>query len=428
MASMARIASVAGAERAPDSASDSYLRQGTRGFRRASAALVAGAFITYAVMYCTQPLLPAFTHEFHISPAEASLSISVTTGTLAICMLLAGSLSEAWGRKPVMTIALFATALLAMLSAFAPTFSTLLVIRAVQGIVLAGVPAIAMAYLSEEVYAPSLGYAMGMMIGGNAIGGMTGRISIGILTDISSWRIALAVTGLIGFASAVYFWRTLPPSRHFAARPLALGALGRSLVSHLQDPGLRCLYGIGFLLMGSFVTLYNYIGFALMAPPYHLSQSAIGWIFALYLVGTFASTWMGHLADRLGRRRVLWIGVGIMLVGALLTLAAPLVIKIFGLAVFTFGFFSAHSIASSWIGRRALHDKAQASALYLFTYYVGGSIGGTVGGLFWAWGGWASVIGMIVALVLLAAVLTVRLAAIHPLAGTAAISRQLPIA
>lgn len=398
-------------------AAESHLRRGTASYRNASLALFAGAFITYAVMYCTQPLLPIYTREFHITPAEASLSISVTTSALAIAMLLAGSLSEAWGRKPVMTIALFATAALAVLGAFAPTFPALLVVRAVQGIVLAGVPAIAMAYLSEEVYAPSLGYAMGMMIGGNALGGLAGRISIGIVTDISSWRIALAVLGLIGLAAAVYFWRTLPPSRHFERRPLTLSSLGAALLRHLRDPGLLWLYGIGFLLMGSFVTMYNYIGFHLSAPPYNLSQSIISWIFVLYLVGVFSSTWMGHLADRFGRRRVLWVGVAIMLTGAITTLSASMPIKILGVAIFTFGFFGAHSIASSWVGRRATAERAQASALYLFFYYIGASVGGTSGGLFWAWLGWPGVIGLIAVFLLGAFAITLRLAKIPPLAA-----------
>ncbi|HEX8034160.1 MAG TPA: MFS transporter [Ktedonobacterales bacterium] len=398
-------------------APEMHLRRGTASYRRASLALFAGAFITYAVMYCTQPLLPIYTREFHITPAEASLSISVTTSALAITMLLAGSLAEAWGRKPVMTIALFATAILAVLGAFAPTFPALLVVRAVQGIVLAGVPAIAMAYLSEEVYAPSLGYAMGMMIGGNALGGMVGRISIGIVTDISSWRLALAVLGFIGLAAAVDFWRTLPPSRHFERRPLALSTLGTALLRHLRDPGLRCLYGIGFLLMGGFVTMYNYIGFHLSAPPYNLSQSVISWIFVLYLVGAFASTWMGHLADRFGRRRILWVGVAIMLTGGLVTLPASVPIKILGVAIFTFGFFAAHSIASSWVGLRATAERAQASALYLFFYYIGASVGGTSGGLFWAWLGWPGVIGLIAVFLIGAFAITLRLSKIPPVAA-----------
>ncbi|MGZ4164828.1 MAG: MFS transporter [Tumebacillaceae bacterium] len=393
-----------------------YIQHGTPAFHKTTRALFAGGFVTFAILYSTQPLMPEFTREFGISPTLSSLSLSVSTIAMAVFMIIVGSLSEAWGRKPVMSIALLLSSLLAILTAFAPNFHMLLLFRVLLGIVLAGLPAIAMAYLSEEIQPTSLGLAMGLYISGNSIGGMGGRIITGMVTDFFSWRTALATIGVISLVSALLFWLTLPPSKNFQPRPLQFRKMAGSLVSHLQDPGLLCLYGIGFLLMGSFVSLYNYIGFQLIAPPYHLSQTLVGWIFVVYIVGTFSSTWMGRLADQYGRRKVLWIGIAIMLSGGLLTLTTLLWLKIFGIAVFTFGFFGAHSIASSWVGRRAVHDRAQASSLYLFFYYVGSSIGGTAGGSFWSHFGWGGVISMIAVFLLLAFVLSVRLSFLAPIA------------
>lgn len=395
-----------------------FIQHGTPAFRKTTRALFAGGFVTFAILYSTQPMMPEFTREFHISPTFSSLALSVSTITMAVFMLVVGSLSEAWGRKPVMTAALFVSSVLAVLTAFSPGFSSLLVFRVLLGMTLAGLPAIAMAYLSEEIQPTSLGLAMGLYISGNSIGGMGGRIITGMVTDFFNWRVALGVIGVISLLSALLFWRTLPPSRNFQPRRLQFGKLFGSMVSHLKDPGLLCLYGIGFLLMGSFVSLYNYIGFQLNAPPYHLSQTLVGWIFIVYIVGTFSSTWMGRLADRFGRRKVLWIGIAIMLAGGLVTLTTLLWVKIFGIAVFTFGFFGAHSIASSWVGRRAIHDRAQASSLYLFFYYVGSSIGGTAGGTFWSHFGWGGVIAMVAAFLLLAFVLSVRLSFLAPIAVT----------
>lgn len=391
------------------------IQQGTPAFRRINIALFAGGFVTFAAMYCTQPLLPIYTREFALTPATASLSVSVTTGTLAVFLLVAGSLSEAWGRKPLMVASLLATAALTILAALSPSFGVLLVLRGLQGAALAGLPAIAMAYLSEEIAPRSLGLAMGMYISGNSVGGMGGRISVGIIADTTSWRIALATLGIVSIGVSVWFWRNLPPSRSFHPRPLAVGKLTRSLLRHLTDPGLLCLYGIGFLLMGGFVALYNYVAFLLIGAPYRIPAAIADWIFVVYLVGTFSSTWMGRLADRLGRRKVLWAGITIMLGGALLTLSVVLPLKVLGVAVFTFGFFGGHSIASSWVGRRATHDVAQASSLYLFAYYVGSSIGGFVGGLFWARFGWDGVIGMIGVALVVALLLALRLISIPPL-------------
>lgn len=386
-----------------------YIQKGTTAFRHATLALFAGAFSTYANLYMTQPILPALTKQFGVSPTVASLSLSLTTLTLAIAMLITGSLSEAWGRKPIMTFSMLTVGVLSLAIGFAPNFESLLVLRVIQGIVFAGLPAIAMAYLSEEMDPKSLGIAMGLYISGNSIGGLAGRVMMGSMTDIFNWHIAMMSIGVVSIILAIAFIVLLPPSQHFEKKKLALKPLFRSMMAHLKDPALIMLFGLGFLLMGSFVTLYNYVGFELVAPPYNLSQTLVGFIFLLYLVGTFSSTYMGKLADAHGRFRILLIAFSVMMIGACLTLHGALLIKILGIALFTFGFFGGHSIASGWVGARATHDKAQASSLYLFFYYVGSSVGGTIGGLFFTSFGWLGVITMISVLLAIGMILTFTL-------------------
>jgi len=383
-----------------------YIQKGTRAFHKANWALFLAGFITFANLYVTQPLLPTFSEAFHVSPAVASLSLSVTTFALAVSLIIVSSLSEAWGRKSLMTISIFAASVLTLALAFSPNFETILVLRVVQGIVFAGLPAIAMAYLGEEMEPASLGVAMGLYISGNSVGGLSGRVIIGTLTDHYNWHTGMMVLGGISLLVSLLFVWMLPSSKHFSARPLQLKALTKTLLQHLRDPSMLCLYGMGFLLMGSFVTLYNYIGFKLMAPPYNLSATIVGWIFVIYLVGTFSSAWFGSLADRYGRQRMLLLAIAIMLAGAIVTLNGLLTLKIIGITVFTFGFFAAHSIASGWVSKRASHDKAQASSLYLFFYYFGSSVGGTVGGVFWMKYGWMGVIVMIALFLFIACVLS----------------------
>src|SRR5918994_3617363 len=178
----------------------SRLVSGTPAFRRLNLALFADGFSTFAILYCVQPLLPEFSREFHVSAAVSSLSLSLSTGLLAIAMLLAGSLSEVWGRKPVMIASLLSSAVLTLLSAAAPNWLSLLLARMAIGVTLSGLPAVAMAYISEEVDPKSIGLAMGLFIGGNAIGGMSGRIIGGVLTDLGSWRLAVGLIGCIGLA------------------------------------------------------------------------------------------------------------------------------------------------------------------------------------------------------------------------------------
>ncbi|HEX5961657.1 MAG TPA: MFS transporter [Rhodanobacteraceae bacterium] len=392
-----------------------FVHHGTPAFRRVNLALFAAGFATFGLLYCVQPLLPAFSLDYGVSEAVSALSLSLTTGVLAFGMLFAGVLSDAWGRKPVMLGSLLSSALLVLASVLTPDWTSFLFVRALLGLALSGLPAVAMTYLAEEMDVASIGLGMGLYISGNAIGGMGGRLITGVLSDFVDWRIGVAVVAVIGIGCAVAFWRLLPPSRHFKPQPLRRGALAARLGVIFHDRGLPWLFAEGFLLLGAFVTIYNYIGYRLLAPPYNLSQAAVGLIFAIYLIGTFSSPWVGHLAGKLGRRKVLWTMLALMLAGTLLTAMASLWAILLGVVALTFGFFGGHSVVSSWVGRRAGAAKAHASSLYLFCYYMGSSIAGACGGLFYAAHGWTGVAGFVAALALAGLAIALGLYRLPPL-------------
>ena len=371
---------------------------GTKRYRQINLAFFAAGFVTFITLYDVQPLLPVFSKEFGLPAALGSLPLSIATCALAITMLFAGTVSETLGRKRVMVASLVLTSSLALITSLTHSFPALLVIRLLQGIALAGLPAIAMAYLSEEIAPASLGSAIGLYISGNAIGGMTGRIFTATMTEWVSWRAALAVIGVFCLLLSLFFARSLPTSSNFTRRPFAARYLFSSLFKQLQDPGLLYLYGISFLIMGAFVTLYNYITFRLLAPPHSLSHSVVSWIFLVYLLGSFSSSMVGRQVELFGRSRMLYLALGTMILGALVTLSQDIATMVVGIALFTCGFFGAHAIASSWVGSRARTARAQAASLYLFSYYLGSSVSGTAGGLFWASYGWDGVICLILGL------------------------------
>ena len=383
-------------------ATEGNVRVGTTAFRRINVALFCAGFVTFVTLYDVQPLLPLFAEEFKISPAMASLPLSCSTIALALGMLIAGTVSETLGRRQVMTVALFLTSLLAMATFFSHSFASLLAVRLLQGLVLAGVPSVAMAYLGEEMDAQAIGHAMGLYISGNAVGGMSGRIGSALLCSYVPWHSAIALVGLFSLLLSILFLKCLPPSTNFHHRPFKLRYLFTSLYQHLHDPGLLCLYGLAFLSMGGFISLYNYIGFRLLAAPYNLSHYQVSLIFLVYLLGSFSSGVVGSLIHRFGRPLMIRTALATMLAGTLITLVGSLPLIVAGVGVFTCGFFSAHAIASSWVGRRALTAKAQASSLYLFAYYLGSSISGTAGGLFWQHYGWNGVAVMITLLLVTA--------------------------
>lgn len=391
------------------------IERGTTDYRHANLALFIAGFVTFSTLYTLQPLLPLLVVEFDVSPATASLALSVATFALAWMLPISGSFSDAHGRRALMGVALVLTSLLALATAFSSTMPALLVVRLLQGAALAGVPAVAMAYLNDEMSPRAIGAAMGLYIAGNACGGMTGRILTSVLVDHLPWRGAVAVIGILALLLSFLFWVMLPPSRNFQRRPFHIRPLSASLIGHLREPGLLCLFALAFLLMGGFVTLYNYVTFYLLAPPYSLSQSQVALIFFAYAFGACGSSIMGGLVERVGRARILYTALAIMTTGILLTLMAPLAAIVAGIIVFTIGFFGAHTVASAWVGARAATARAQASSLYLLAYYLGSSVSGTGGGLIWSDWGWPGLVALILGLLVLAGLVVLRLTTLAPL-------------
>lgn len=381
---------------------DAFIMQGSREYKRATFALFCAGFATFALLYCVQPLLPQLAIYFSITAANSSLALSVTTFSLAAGLLISGALSESWGRKRVMVVALIGACTLGLSTAWVTNWHVLLVLRTLLGIMLSGLPALAMAYIVEEFDPSSLSVAMGTYISGTALGGLLGRLVTGILSDWAGWQVALGgIATLALIACGLFIW-LLPASKHFFAQPLSLKAVVQNYVQHIANKQLRILFWLPFLLMGSFVALFNYIGFYLSQAPFDLSSSVIGFLFLVYLLGIWSSNIAGKLVAKKGARPVLLSAIGVMLLGALLCLTFQLSVIIIGLALFTAGFFGAHSVASGLVGRTATKARAQASALYLSFYYLGSSVLGYAIGWFWLHGSWQWVVGVISIILLVA--------------------------
>ncbi|MGC9665484.1 MFS transporter [Planosporangium sp. 12N6] len=395
-------------------------RLGDPGYRRLSLALFAAGIATFSSLYCTQPVLPLLGTAFGLTPAQAALSVSVTTLALGIGMILVGPLSDAYGRVRFIRLSLGATALVGLACAVAPTWPALLALRTVQGLALAGLPAVAMAYLREEVHRAAHARATGLYVAGTAIGGMLGRLVAGGLADLLGWRAAVGGVALLALACAVTVFALLPPSLNFIAAPARPGRLVRQAGRLLTDPVLLALNGVAATLMGAFVAVFNALGFRLAAAPYRLSAAVAGLVFLVYALGSLASALAGRLADRFGQRPVVPAAVAVMAAGILLTLAGPLPLVVTGLAVMTFGFFAAHGVASGWVAARAQvggGGTGQASALYLLAYYLGSSVFGALAGRAWTGGGWAGVTAMTVVLTAFGGLLALALVRTRPLPG-----------
>jgi len=262
------------------------------------------------LLYNVQPIFLLFTSEFGVGAAQSSLALSLSTGFLAFSILCAGAVSERVGRKGLMFVSMTLAAVFNVLTALAPSWQILLVCRALEGFSLGGVPAVAMAYLAEEIEPDGLGLSMGLYVGGTAFGGMVGRVGMSAMSEHFSWRIALLSIGVIDLLVALAFVTLLPSSRNFVRRTdLSMRYHVATWKGHLTHQRLPFVFIIGFLVMGVFVTIYNYAGFRLMSAPFNLTATQTGLIFSAYIFGIVSSSCAGALSDRVGRGPVLVAGI-----------------------------------------------------------------------------------------------------------------------
>ena len=361
-------------------------------FYRATFALCLAAVVVFANLHLLQPLLPVLSRQFMLSPLQTSWAYAIGTLCLGLSLLVYAALSDAWGRKKLLLVTLFGMTLSTLALTQVESFSALLFWRAVQGIFLGGLPAVAIAYMGEEFSKPALVAAVGFYISANSLGGISGRLMAGALADIGHWQWVFWPVALLGAISCVLVWRNLPPAKQFVAKPFVLRQALADNLYHLRQPLLLLTYLIGGLSFFIFLNQYTYIAFVLSDAPYHLSSFWIGLLFVTYFTGTVGSAISGKVATKLAAPLAMGLGVLIVMLGTLLTLSNQLWLIVAGFFINAFGFFLTHSLASSWVNQCATRAKASASALYLVFYYVGASTGGIYLQPFWQWLQWSGVV------------------------------------
>lgn len=372
------------------------IRVNTAIYWRTIFVIFLGSMAAFGAEYCVQPLIPVIAADFSLSPASASLAVSAGLFGMALSMLFIAVIGPALDRKKITTVSLLVAAVFTIVIGLCGNFYLILLLRFFQGVILAAFPSLMIAYINEEFESSSVGSVLGIYIGANAIGGLAGRLIVSSMADFFSWRTGLIMIGLLYLAIALSVGFFLPKSHHKNTGAISFKP-GKIIANIFSDTKLLLIYLIGFCAMGSFVSVYNFITYVLLHKPYNLSQTFIGCLFFTYLIGSFSSAYMGKKTYLWGNGRVIGISALLMLLGIIITILMPLLCKILGLVIFTFGFFGCHTGACGWVGKLNKGDKAVSSSLYMFLYYTGASALGTLGGFFLEHYGWNGVVAMVIA-------------------------------
>jgi YNFM family putative membrane transporter len=362
--------------------------------RRAVAAVAIAAVAVFADMYLTQPLLPELSREYGVSPAVAGTSVSSVVLAIALASSAYGPLGDFLGRKRTMVAGSALLALSTLACAFAPSFPALVVLRAVQGVLVPAVSAVAVAYLGDLRGGRDPGALVGIYIGATVAGGLIGRVGSGLLAERFTWRgsfVAFALATLVATAALALFLRSPRPrpARDIGA---AFADSYRAMGRHLSDLRLLGAFFVGATMFFGFIGLFTYLPYLLTSPPFSLDTGTVAWFYASYLAGVLTAPVAGRLSRTVSRRVLVAAGFAIALVGLALSAIASLWAIVAGTLVMNVGMFTAQAVAPAFVNVIAERAKGGANALYQAFYYVGAVFGSTLPGIAWERAAWPGVL------------------------------------
>lgn len=380
--------------------------KGSARYRHIRNCMLLSGLSVFAQLYLFQPLLSELCGVFDVTPATASLAVSFATIGMAVGLFIFAFRADAVSRERLMSFALIGSSVLTILTAFAWDFVPLLVLTLLKGIALSGVSAVALAYLNEEVSPATIGVAISLYLSGNTIGGMSGRVTSTLIAGWGDWRWSAGVIGLVTLLIGLQFARRIPHSQNFHPQTVHMKIKLRRMGQFLTQFSFLGLYLVAALVMGAFVSVYNYISFVLESPEFHLPHYIVAMIYMMYTVGVAGSVITGKLSDRYDAATLLKASVLLMLWGVVLLSVMKLWVMVLGLGMMTFAFFSAHTMACRLVSVRAKRSKSSATCLYWLFYYIGSSIIGSSTGVTLTHYGWGGFIMVIIAIVIVALILS----------------------
>ncbi|WP_336246355.1 MFS transporter [Sporosarcina cyprini] len=346
----------------------------------------------FAAMYAMQPLLPVFTEEFSISVSYASMAMSATTIGLILGLVVLGFMSDRRGRSMFVKLSLLCSVLPFLIIPSVDAFWLIVLLRFIQGFALAGVPAAALAYISEEVDRRYANLATALYISCNSLGGMIGRFLTGYMAEQVSWQFSLYILAAFGAVLFGFICFLLPKSKNFTSSTVRFAEDLEGFFFHLKNPSLLLVFGLGVVLQLSFTGIWTYVPFHLLVPPFSLSLETISYLYLVYSFGVVGGPIGGWLSGRFGLRSVRLVAILLFSIGILLTLASAIWLLVVGFCLICLGFFTAHSLTAASVSKEATHHKGSASSLYLVSYYIGVTLGSTLLSPWWGAFGWSGLV------------------------------------
>lgn len=153
--------------------------------------------VTFCSLYAAQPIQPLFQSEFELSSFQAILFTTLMMAPLGVAPLFYGFLLEATSARKMVRWALLLLGLLEIIFSLSESYISLLIIRAIQGLMIPAILTSIMSYISYSSSDDNVQHAIAAYIGATIAGGFLGRMLSGLCTDLFGWRFFFFLLGVL---------------------------------------------------------------------------------------------------------------------------------------------------------------------------------------------------------------------------------------
>ena len=229
---------------------------------------------------------------------------------------------------------------------------------------------------------------MGIYMAGTGFGAVLGRLLAGGMTQWYGWREAFGLFVLLLVVAWIAMYMGLPSSK-----PNSDGRMidTKMILSYLKSSKILSVLLVPMVVFFSFMAVSSFVTYRLAVAPFSLDASALGNTFLVLLVAVVVSPLAGKYSDTIGRVKVLFLGIAILLVGIILSTMGSYVFILIGLGLVTIGMFSVQAVAPAYLGDLVPQDKATVAVLYQTFFYFGGAMGTLLPAVACGYGGYDGV-------------------------------------
>lgn len=283
------------------------------------------------------PALPELARTLETSDAAAQLTMAVCMLGLGLGQLIAGPLSDRWGRRAPVLAGVFTFTVFSLACAWAPTIQWLLIFRALQGIGGSAGMVIALAIARDLFSGVQLARALAWLTVVGALTPVFAPLLGGLLTLAMDWRgvfVVLAGLGGLIFTIAALSLKESHPV-HLRS-PQGLRSFGADSRVLLRSAHFRLLLVISALSGMAFFTYLSMSSFVLQAS-FDLTPQAFSLVFTAGSVCTIVGAQLSRVCVvRTGSQALFLAGLGIAVLGGIIALIS--VLAGWGLIPFVIGF------------------------------------------------------------------------------------------